>query len=61
MKDKATYTIELEKEQHAFLEEMAKTYSLPNVDKAMRCLINFAREETRQQQEIFAAVRCVDC
>ena len=61
MKDKATYSIELEKEQHEFLEEMAKKFGLPDVDKAMRCLINYAREETGQQKDIFATVRCRDC
>ncbi len=61
MKDKATYSIELEKSMHEFLEQMVANYSLPDVDKAIRCLINYAREETTTQDDIFQEIRCLDC
>jgi hypothetical protein len=45
----------------AFLEDVAKKYSLPDAGKAVRCLINFARENPDKEKEIFDEVRCVGC
>ncbi|MGH9338308.1 MAG: hypothetical protein ACRD1R_01645 [Acidobacteriota bacterium] len=61
MKDKETYSIELERSMYEFMEEMAQQYGLPDVSKAMRCLINYAREENTEHENIFAEIRCVDC
>ena len=61
VKDKATYSIELEKSMHGFLEEMVEKHSLTDVDKAIRCLVNYAREETAAQDSIFGDIRCLDC
>lgn len=61
MKDSASYAIDLVTEQKRFLEEMMSKYALPDVGKAVRCLVNYARENPDQQEAIFAEVRCIDC
>jgi hypothetical protein len=61
MKDATAVTIELESAKVQFLEEMARKYSLSDSGKALRCLINYARENPDRLDEIFAEVRCVDC
>jgi hypothetical protein len=60
-KDKQVYSIELEPAKAAFLEEMARTHGLPDMGKAMRCLIDYARENPQTQEAIFGDVHCVDC
>jgi hypothetical protein len=34
---------------------------LSDIGKAVRCLINYARENSDKQNEIFDEVRCLDC
>jgi hypothetical protein len=60
-KDKAMYTVELEKDMMAFMEQMTAQYNLPDVSKAMRCLINYAREMEEARDDVFAAIRCLNC
>ena len=60
-KDKADYTLELEKDMMTFLEQMVTKYSLPDVSKAMRCLVNYARDVEDAQDAIFAEIRCLNC
>jgi hypothetical protein len=45
----------------AYLEETAKKYSLSDAGKAIRCLINYARENPDRRDEIFDEVRCLGC
>jgi hypothetical protein len=61
MKDLTPHTIELETGKIRFLEEMAAKYSLPDIGKAVRCLVNYARENPDRLDEIFGEVRCCDC
>ena len=61
MKDYTPQPIELDSEMVAYLEEAAKEYSLPDAGKAVRCLINYARENPEKHAEIFDEVRCVGC
>ena len=61
MKDQRVYSIPLESAKVEFLEQMVKAYGLPNIDKAVRCLVNYARENPDKQEAIFADVRCLDC
>jgi hypothetical protein len=61
MKTKQTYTFELEPSKMAFLEEMARKHGLPDAAKAMRCLIDHARENPQLEGAIFDDVHCVDC
>jgi hypothetical protein len=61
MKDATAYSIELEREKMQFLEEIAAKYSLPDTAKAVRCLINYARENPDKHTDIFEEVRCSNC
>ena len=47
--------------RHPFLQEMAAKYGLAYAGKAIRCLINYARENADKQRDIFEEVRCLDC
>jgi hypothetical protein len=40
---------------------MANTYRLEDIGKAVRCLVNYARENPDRHEEIFGQVRCLDC
>jgi hypothetical protein len=61
MKDKAEHSIPLEPAKVEFLQEMAKSYELPDIGKAVRCLIDYARENPDKQAAIFGEVHCQDC
>ena len=61
MKDATAISIELESAKTEFLEEMVRKFSLADAGKAVRCLINYAREHPEAHADIFGEVRCVDC
>lgn len=61
MKDQRASSIELESSKVEFLEQIAASYGLPDIGKAVRCLINYARENPDKHAAIFAEVRCLDC
>ena len=61
MKDLRACSIELEAEKVEFLERMAASYGLPDIGKAVRCLINYARESPDKHDAIFGEIRCLDC
>jgi hypothetical protein len=61
MKDARVCPIELESEKVAFLEQIAAAHGLSDIGKAVRCLINYAREHPHTHEAIFAEVRCLDC
>lgn len=61
MPPKQSYSIELTPSMHTFLSEVSEKYSLPDTSKALRCLINFARENPQQHDTIFSEMRCMDC
>jgi hypothetical protein len=61
VKDARACSIDLESEKVAFLEQMAAAHGLADIGKALRCLVNYARENPDKHQDIFAEVRCLDC
>ncbi len=61
VKDKAMFTVELDKHQMAFLEEMVERYQLPDTSKALRILITYAIDSPDDHDGIFQDVRCLDC
>jgi hypothetical protein len=61
MKNAVSQAVELEIKKIDFLKEMVETYSLPDTAKAIRCLIDYARDNPDKRQTIFAEVRCLDC
>ena len=61
MKESTPVTIALESAKSKFLEDMAKQYDLPDTGKAIRCLIDHARENEALHKAIFGQFRCLDC
>ena len=61
MKDAKAYPIELETDKMRFLQEMVEKYGLADVGKAVRCLVNYARENPDKHRDIFEEMRCLDC
>ncbi|MGH9330800.1 MAG: hypothetical protein ACRD09_10170, partial [Vicinamibacterales bacterium] len=61
VKDAQSYPIELESAKVQFLQEMAKQHGLPDIGKAIRCLVNYARENPEKHPAMFDEVRCLDC
>jgi hypothetical protein len=61
MSDRSGVTIELKAGQREFLDEMVKLHGLDDLGKAVRCLVNYARENPDAQSLIFSEVRCLDC
>jgi len=59
--DKATYSIVLEKDMMWFLEQMTTKYDISDVSKAVRCLVNYARDVETARDDIFAEIRCKYC
>ena len=54
--------IQLKPEQAAFLDEAVKAFNLDDAGKAIRILINFARENPDKRNEIFGDIHCTgDC
>ena len=61
MKDFRNHPIELDSSMVEYLQDAAKTYDLSDLGKAVRCLVNYARENPDKRDEIFGAVRCLEC
>lgn len=61
MKDAQPHSIELETDKVKYLEEMAGKHGLGDIGKAVRCLVNYARENPDHEASIFGEVRCLDC
>jgi hypothetical protein len=40
---------------------MTAKYGLADVGKAVRCLVNYARENPDRLDDIFGEIRCLDC
>ena len=60
-KDAKSFPVDLETEKVQFLEHVVEQHGLPDIAKAIRCLINYAREHPDRHAEIFDEVRCLDC
>ena len=61
MKDDKAVELVIGTDKLAFLEAMTQKYDLPDVGKAVRILIDHARENPSMQDTIFNESRCVDC
>jgi hypothetical protein len=61
MKDRAPCSIDLDRVMVDYLQEMVKKYGLDDMGKAMRCLVNLARDDERYEKAAFGEVRCLDC
>lgn len=57
-----TCRIELKPEQIAYLDEAVKAFGIDDAGKAIRILINYARENPDKRNEIFGDIHCTgDC
>ena len=61
MSDKQTHPVDLKPAMVQFLHEVTKSYKLDDAGKAIRCLVNYARENPDKHEEIFGEMRCLDC
>jgi hypothetical protein len=50
--------IQLKADQIAYLDEAVKAFGLPDAGKAVRILINYARENPDKRDEIFGDIHC---
>jgi len=54
--------IELKPDQIAYLDEAVKAFGIENAGKAVRILINYARENPDKRNDIFGDIHCTgDC
>ena len=61
MSKKQSIEVELTDKQIEYIDEMVERFMLPYRSKAIRCLINFPREETSEEERVFGEIRCLDC
>ena len=55
------YEIELKEFQKEYLSNMAEKYDLPDMGKAIRCLIDYAIDDDSLENDIFKLERCHSC
>ena len=55
------HTLELKAFQVEYLQQMVDQYDLPEMGKAIRCLIDYAIEEEKLEEVIFKWERCHSC
>jgi len=60
-KDAKSFPIDLESEKVQFLQQIVERHKLADMGKAIRCLVNYARENPDRHADIFEQVRCLDC
>jgi hypothetical protein len=54
--------IQLKPEQAAYLDEAVQAFKIEDAGKAVRILINYARENPDKRNEIFGDIHCTgDC
>jgi hypothetical protein len=61
MSDRETREVPLKPAMIQFLDEVTQAYKLDDSGKAIRCLVNYARENPDKRDEIFGEMRCLDC
>ena len=55
------FEVELKEYQHEYLTKMVENFDLPDLGKAVRCLIDFAIDEAELEADIFDFQRCYSC
>ena len=55
------HAIELKEFQLEYLEKIVADYDVPDIGKAVRCLIDYAIEEEDKEKEFFQLERCHSC
>ena len=55
------FEVELKEYQHEYLTKMVENFDLPDLGKAVRCLIDYAIDEAELEADIFDFQRCYSC
>ena len=58
--DKQAHSFEVTQDHLDWLKEMVGKYDLPDIDKALRCLIDYGIDDGDTDQ-IFKEIRCLRC
>ena len=58
--DKVEITVTINDDHETFLSEMAEVYDLPDADKALRVLLDYAMTDG-DKAVIFDEIRCIRC
>ena len=61
MAEKQSITVELRPQQLAYLEQIIAKHGIADVGKAVRVLVDFARDEPDHESLIFNEKRCINC
>lgn len=61
MSENVETTLELKQSQIDFLDQMQQKHNLSDRSKALRCLINFAIDQSQNEESIFTEIRCNHC
>ncbi|QDT99677.1 hypothetical protein [Gimesia aquarii] len=61
MSENVAVTLELKQSQIDYLDQMVQKHSLPDRSKVLRCLINFAIDESQNEESIYSKTRCNHC
>lgn len=59
-KKKVDVTVTIEADHKEWLEKVAVEHGLPDLHKALRCLLDFAISEV-DEEKIFDEIRCLHC
>ncbi|MFK7777148.1 MAG: hypothetical protein QM501_03345 [Gimesia sp.] len=61
MSENVATTLDLKQSQIDYLDQMLQKHNLSDRSKALRCLINFAINESQNEESIFTKTRCDHC
>lgn len=61
MSETVETVITLKQHQLDYLRRIAETHGLPDESKALRCLVEFAIEESEREHDLFGVIRCRGC
>ena len=61
MSNKQSIEVELTEKQIEYIDGIVERFMLPDRSKAIRCLVNFPRDEKSEEERVFGEIRCLDC
>ena len=61
MSEKKEISFEIYSDSEKILEQIVDKYDLPDISKALRCLMDYVEEKESDWDEMFATIRCNRC
>ena len=61
MSEKKEISFEIYSDSEKMLEQIVDKYDLPDISKALRCLMDYVEEKESDWDEMFATIRCNRC